>query len=770
MTKFLLSCMLASVAASGFAAEQPSMVTRHLDKMKNSRQLAPAKGDKILSSKQLAKGIQLLTVKDAEGRVSKRLRTTSGNSIINPMAKMPAKTAAPGKVLFEDFEEWDGEDPSWLPEGFSLKHESGREEAKGWDMASESSFGGFMGGLTGNCLSIIYDSEYLDEWVVFPEVTLGEDMILSFNTFNDGVWYFSMDNVDWDTMQYVGEKTKAYDQQIMISEDGGENWTLLKSLAEDFMGINDFNELLTEGINGLRPVNVSLSEYSGKTVKIAYRYIGKDGNTSCIDNISIGYPAMDLSYMNPTGTLYFGMSHDAYTLNYSILTGPVYSPMSFMNMSYADGAKYSWKYMNADSEWDTADTQDALDVEYRTDYTSDFTTRNNWFYTPVLYGTAPGYSDGEYTRGQYLQAGGKAEFEATTSDGNKILLDLGLGVIDPSTEGSALFTDQLTPIFGYSGDSDSYWTNYTFGEEADENNYVHLDGYMDFFYTSATPIVIKGIHAPAYAKLNKGAQMKAEIVALSDEGAVMDEPIATAICKYEDMTILETGGTTDFVSLNFKFDEPVVMSSDVCMAYVVRISGFRDPEHVEYFNPLMSETSNPDNYALGWIQKSIVMDGNDPRVSMTPVVNYTEDVMVAFYIMLDAEFPWLEGPDEVEMTEPVMTVNFDSSVDGENLKFENMPEWLSATATGRLGDTKVTFSIPLTDELKGDATVTVTGPGVSHDILVKADKANSVDGISAESGADMIFNLSGNRVSNMNDAGIYIVKDATGKACKKIVK
>lgn len=54
--------------------------------------------------------------------------------------------------------------------------------------------------------------------------------------------------------------------------------------------------------------------------------------------------------------------------------------------------------------------------------------------------------------------------EALLQDGTTKMVDLGLGVIDPSAEGATTYSDKLTPVFGYSGDVDNYWSEYTFGE------------------------------------------------------------------------------------------------------------------------------------------------------------------------------------------------------------------------------------------------------------------------------------------------------------------
>lgn len=767
MAKLLLSCLAASVAASAMASPQVPTPVRTLDKTTPVKSVSIPKGKLSKLSTPRASKVKVMTGTDSRQLSVKTLTAADGKKSITPfLKKAPAAKAAGKIILSEDFEGWNGTDFKWLPEGYSVKNDSGREDADKWEITPEYAFQGMIGGLTGNSMAINYSMEFLDEWFIFPEVTLGEDMMLSLDAYNDGIWYFSMDNVDWDTFEYVGEKIIAYDQQVMISEDGGQNWTLLKSLAEEFLD-ESFEELYDESTNSLSRVNVSLASYSGKTIKLAFRYVGTDGNLGVIDNIMIGNPPLEVSYSNPWGTLFFGMSPDSFTLNTSILTGPVYRDMVFENTTYNYDATYSWKYFGPESTWLTADTEDELVVKYHTDYTDESTTVNNLYYMPILNGSAAGYSEGSFTRGKYLQAGGKGQLYSADQAGNASIIDFGLSVIDPSAEGSTTIAYLGQPIFGYSEEVDKFWTEYTFGEDNDENNYVKLTSYMDYFFPSENPMVIYGLHAPAYGRVKDGVKLKAEIVPLSDEG-LLEDPIAVAECSYSDLDIIETGGVNNFINMNFTFNKPIVMSSDVCSAYIVRISGFNDPEHVEIFSPVLSASSNPDEMALGWIQKTIVMDGQ-ARESLTAVANYV-DAYLAFYIMLDAEFPWLEGPEVVDnWTDGVAKVTLDSSVDGKDLSFEDLPSWLTATAEGQYGNTVVTFYSSFTEEIKNDADITVSAPGVSHSILVKSPETSGVNVISNASGSSKVFNLSGVRVNSMEAPGIYIIRDANGNTRKVTV-
>ncbi|MDE6291076.1 MAG: choice-of-anchor J domain-containing protein [Muribaculaceae bacterium] len=767
MAKFLLSCLAVSLAASAAAYRQVTAPVRALDKVTAERTVDLLKGNRATQSRVASRNVNVIKSGLSGGLSIKRLRAAAGGTTVNPILRKAPAPKADGQIIFsEDFEGWDGSDLNWLPDGFSYRHDSGRDDAQVWGITAESAFQGMLAGVTGNSLAINYDSDFVDEWIIFPEVTLGDNMVLSFDAINDGVWYFSMDNVNWDTFEYEGEKIIAYDQQVMISEDGGESWKLLKSLAEDFLD-EDLEQLYYGTTNSMSHISVKLNEYSGKTVRLAFRYVGTDGNLGAIDNITIGNPPLQVSYSNPWGTLFFGMSPESYSLNMSILTGPVYRPMVFENTTYNYDATYSWDYFGPESTWLTADTQDYLEVAYHTDYTDESTTVNNVYYMPVLKGSTPGYADGSYTRGQYLQAGGKGEFFMSDQSGNSSIMDFGLSIIDPSAEGTTTVADAGQPIFGYSEEVDRFWTEYTFGDAGDEANYVKLTSYMDYFFPGESPMVIRGVHAPAFGRVKDGVRFKAEIVPLSDEGTPED-PIAEAECGYSDLDIIETGGVNDFMTLNFTFAEPVVMSSDVCMAYLIRISGFNDPEHVEIFSPLLSEKSNPDEMALGWIQKTIVMDGN-ARESMTPVANYVEEY-ISFYIMLDAEFPWLEGPDTVDSwNDNIATVTLDSSVAGDLLSFENLPGWLTATAEGQYGNTVVTFYAAMTDEIKEDAEITVCAPGVSHVMTVKSPDTSGVSVVSGVAEGMNVYNLSGQRVNSMDAPGIYILRDSKGNARKVTV-
>lgn len=724
------------------------------------------KGAVCTEKKTLASGISLNVMRDSRGRLIKTLDVAARPQRINPaIAKAPAKAASEATPLSEDFEGWDGQDPSWLPQGWSTPSKGDSEGSEKWGVTPPSSYGGMLGGVTGNNLGINYSSDFLDELIVLPALTLGEDMSLSFDIFDDGLWHFSMDNIDWDTMEFIGDPELIFDQKVLVSTDGGQTWTVLKSLADEFADM-PLEDLLNGMTNSMRRVSVSLADYAGQTVTLAIEYVGTDANMSAVDNVVIGKPALNVSYSNPFGTLYFGMSPESYVLNYSILTGPVFSPWTFYNTTYNYEGTYSWDYSDANSDWAVCDDPDELSVTYATDHSQAFTSRNNIYHMPVLKGSAPGFSEGSFSHAQYLQAGGKGEFEVTNSQtGEGVIVDFGLSCIDANMEGMATYTDALAPVFGYSPDVDTYWSDYTFQGDQDENNYAHLTHYMDYFFTGEAPMVINGVWTQALGKVKPTAVFTADIVPLTDEGTLA-EPIATATCTGSAISVMETGDNLDWITLNFQFDEPVVMSSAVCDTYVVRISGFRDEENVEYFSPLLSETDNLDGYALGWVMKDMCYEG-DLRTSLSPVYNYTGSLQ-SFYIMLDAEFPWLKGEDKASMEAgTTLSHPLDSYHHGDKLTVEGAPSWLTVTPAGRYGN--ATLEIAAAPEAEGKANLKILGPGVSHDLELEVKTASIKTIEAAEATSLTLYNLQGVRVLNPA-SGLYLSRDEKGRTRKVIVK
>lgn len=675
-----------------------------------------------------------------------------------------------GSVLNENFQSWDGQNIEWLPEGWSRDHKILPTGNVGWRMYTPSSI---YEEIKSTCLVVQQYTQPIDEWVITPEVRVEEGMELSFLTFPTPLYYFDDAYVDWNTSEFT-EMHLVNDLKIFVTEDGGDTWTQIKSLASDFENIRGYFDLYKLTKETL--YTLDLSAFAGKNIKIGFNVWGiKEGNTTMIDEVSIGYPSLNISYGRPDGSLFFGLTSSDQCMPASILTVPVYSPVKFTNTSKDIKSKFSWTYFTAEGEQTVEDERD-LTVTYTTDYTDENSTRNNLYDMPVLKGVADKHATTEYSYPSFLQAGGKGEFEVYYTDSSeREVIDFGLSVLDPWIDGTATYADLSVPYFGYNQSSDWFWTNRMLNGDTDftmdEDTYSHLESYGNLFFATDEPLVISGVHANGYGILSRETILKAEIYLIGDNWVVPEEPYATAICTGDDITIIDRFATNYILSFNFKFDQPIVMSKKLTPYYFVTISGFRDEKNVEYFSPVMSANDNPDRLGLGWIGLKNKFLGNESPKSWSSIAGII-DKYVAFYIMLNATFPWLEtSTDEIFIGEDGSAIlSLDSYYSADELTVEGLPSWLSVEGSGRYGETKLRFiSI---GEKDASATVTITAPGFKKSVKVSNIDSNGVESIIDSNGNRPveIYTLTGVRVKGDITPGIYIFKMEDGTTVKKVIK
>lgn len=678
------------------------------------------------------------------------------NNILNPESGNSKRqlSSKEGYVLYEDFEAWDTLDESWLPEGWSIDHRDSPQSNRGWKMTRPVYDPDYI-----DSKCITYElfvptsenekSPEVDEWIISPEFPVVAGMELTYETLTSPYYY------DWSYMDdnyRISEFVTLNDLKVNISEDGGQTWTEIFSHAEDLIRETD-GDFFKMFKYYMRPFTISLEEYAGKTVRIGFQVVGYDFNTAFIDNVSVGMPPTQTSYRRPLSNLFFGLTDTDNLVPASMMIGPVYSPITYTNTTKTSNADFLWTYEAVPEKTETS-TSKNLTLTYKPDYTSVFTTRNNMYPFPTLRGNSAATSPDEFTYTGFYQAGGRGEYEIHYVDVDEYeVLQLGMTVADPWTEGTATWSDIALPYFGYNNESDRFWSEECFGSDyvPGGNNWKHLEKVADLFYTPDVPIVIEGIRLNAYGKVKRNARFSAEIYLLNSGFVIPDTPAYTAICTGNDIKIVDRYSSNDFLSLNFKFDKPVVISKDEAPYFVVAIGGFRDPENVEYFSPEMSAYSNPNRLGLGWIGCQMCWAGEMLPFSWSSVTNYTLDEYVSFYIMLDGIFPWLESDEDTVEIIPGESadIELDSYYDGAKLTYEGLPQGLTASSTGRYDKTVVTFTASPSYSQK-EALVKVNAPGVSKEIKVTAD-LSAIAEIASDAVPARFYNLQGvevNRPSN----------------------
>jgi len=774
---FLSAATLASVAAP--SADDLSTVSAA-----QSVKVSQVKVNKAKMSKKLAKGVSLSTVNRLK-RIDNRL----GSKIMKQAARKAtvSKVAPENAAIYESFEGWDGTTVLWLPDGWT--RQNAVEDAQyTWLVGKAEPMYGLYPTDGDNMIFINFGTAQ-DEWLISPLMETKEGMVFSFEGYIDPMFLFNLndDKVDWDAMEFIGEPEVSATLQVMVKAEGDEEWTMLHDFADDYKD-KSLEELFTLTPEGLEHKSVSLDEFAGQKIQVALRYVGSDGNMMCFDELTVGYPQLDgVSFSEPYDIQYWGFERgiDLMALNAAIAQVPVFSPLTWINATYIEGAEYSWKYCDpVTAEMVDGGAGDELTVTYVPDYTSDNSKRNNWFYPPVLSASAPYSSPATVTSlYDYLQAGGKSE--RILNDGS--LLEVSLMPFLFSTQGISIATvdyeklgDATLPIFGHNANTSKFWLDYTMnGEEPGSNDDVQLDGILNFIYPSqGASMVVNGADVFAKGEVADDAEFTLRIFAL-DETFVFDPdtqtPVATATCLGKDILREEgSNGINTLLCVPFNFDTPVALKAqDDAQAYVVYLTGFNS-DKVEYFAPVQSYYPNPDYLCHGWVTKRIRVDSENYRFSVAPMANYENDLgemYGAFAIGLHAEHPWLTTEtSKIELYSDGTPVNvaLGSYYDGSKLTVE-APTGVEASVAGRYDECVLTLKKDHADVIpSGD--VKVSGPGVELSIPLSYNAGISDVTTAGDAEVAGIYDLTGRKVSDSTASGIYIMKYADGTAKKVTVK
>lgn len=304
----------------------------------------------VLESVEMAGGHTVQVVRDAKGRVYKRtLRPdASVNHIaIDRSARKAPQRAATERTFYEGFEGYqDGYGLNWIPEGWSKinteAHTPTEEQLahninNSWYVYFSSDFYQQMttDGLSEAFIHFGYNGNHgatdaaQDEWLVSPEITLGDNETLSFMLQCD---YSTVYTWNWNTMKFDDRSVVDNTMKVMITTDGGQNWTCLWDLEADVVrNISDRDCYYTYGDMMYHDFSLSLGDYAGKTVKIAFRYerlAGWVGNSMMVDGVVVEHPKEG---SDPWTYLGKGTMADGWVIpNLTKNPGEVYNPQDYV--------------------------------------------------------------------------------------------------------------------------------------------------------------------------------------------------------------------------------------------------------------------------------------------------------------------------------------------------------------------------------------------------------------------------------------------------------
>lgn len=239
-------------------------------------------------------------------------------SIVAVAILFGASTMAQAQTYTESFEGWDGVTPDWIPEGWSEIHTDEIMPTRNngeytWHVINPENSKTLPKASDGNYYAAIgyAKDEYgndieSDEWLISPAFKLSEyGGTMNYDAAFAPLFLFRVGNgyIDWNEYDFVnGERQPAADLQIFViklQDDGtyGDYWDLFVSLCADWY-TQPLSSLMSAAFSSTTfhtsqsTVFLTDDDMKDATVRIAFRYVGSEGNIIGIDKFRMGYATL----------------------------------------------------------------------------------------------------------------------------------------------------------------------------------------------------------------------------------------------------------------------------------------------------------------------------------------------------------------------------------------------------------------------------------------------------------------------------------------------
>lgn len=506
-----------------------------------------------------------------------------------------ARAAAAQQTWKESFEDWDGKDYFWLPDGWSRK--CSREDYMDstnpytWFVNTQTNVYTQPAPLDGKVYAeVMYNLEPQDEWLYTSEHAPKEGDWLSYYVTLVPFNLFTYSDYDKSTATFK-KFTRAFDMETYISVDGGE-WQLFNSLFETYKADGNFGELYDlahEGYVSNRKMMFDMKEYVGHSIRLAFHYVSDgDGDSMWLDDVQLAPLSLKAEYKLPSTTMYFGMTKD-FEQPSSYIYLPDNATLTWTNASSLEATSFDWTY---------ADTKDLTKTATKTNNGNLITTYKT--YTPVaeqktglenqadvptLVAHGIGGLEAAFKhRVGKMQLGGKAY---TTVDGT--LYETGASYCNPKKGYDVLLATDGTPYFGVSPTSVNLWTR-MFGLNGVES--AKVVGFGTEVLKPAKPYTLRGAWIQGVGKIDKAHKLSLSIRHLDPlYGGWEEEPLGTAVIDIQNIKTMPIEGSDYMIyTIPFVFPDPVTVNKQVW----VMIDGLS--EAAEVFMPM--QTLQPEEEEL----------------------------------------------------------------------------------------------------------------------------------------------------------------------------
>lgn len=744
MKQFYSFSLCLSLAFGMATAATPTvaiMKTKAHAEVKSTKLSAVNSQRTVLSQKEMAPGIVKRLVRDKEGYVYadmiKNGVVSKGRQNIRPVTKAPG-----GATFYEGFE-GHVDELDWLPEGWTEVNTPENKPTEemcrhninnSW--AGQDTGDGYWTAITPDgrkeCwIHFTYKWNYKndageeisgeaasqDEWLITPEITVGaaDDLYFLAEADLGSVYYF-----DWDTMTYSRDIIDT-DLEVLITTDNGENWTTLWKLSDDVcsrMSDSEMYDAMAE-LN-YYTYNVSLSDYRGKTVKIAFRYINDLsvgwGNSMAVDAVTVAAPMPEAFYQLPAGTLYAGVSDGlhAYTESYALI--PAYTEISWTAESNAYTEKNSWAFYNVASE----EMNDV--VEGKTVSVTYPWSQGVAYPYPVLTASNGNGTDAYSFDRDDEEKGGLFVGGKVPAIADEVVY---LGNYDYQHK------RLVAPHFGN-------YVDYCFGT-CSPNTWgegIEQIGFGELFMAPAAPLTVEDVMVTlGEFEAEDDAVLTLEIYTVDDYGTVSESPVATSSVLGKD---IDGWG---FYNVFFRLEQPYEMTGMT----LIMVKGYDDAKVKTL--AACAQSMHNDAYHNSAYMMFKMPNG---ALSLYPASEALQDYSSALYISLNGTFHVLKLDEEIiELSEETGSVEVTASATNapENWWIVNKDDndarlplvaegtaydWLTVTpVTKEDGSYAVRFTASATEKQRSK-TVYLSNGGAEARIRVKQAATTGINSIASD--------------------------------------
>ncbi len=683
---------------------------------------------KVVKNEKFKSGHTLEVVKLEDGSMARRIMMQNQEMLsISPSTPHYEAEATTFEAPFvETFEGYDGESLDWIPEGWQdisrtdpphvpptewALNFTWQVEGRGFDQALE----GYYSARVQN--SFFSDPEnpgelvfeHQDEWLITPTIAISENNLL---------YFYLGYHPGWTLLNYGALKAgeglmfnKVNNiMEVHISEDEGENWVKVWDCLDDAYTYSN-SELIAD-LQSLTvtwvPFRLDLSEYQGKKIKVAFRYVGSEGESMRIDAVSIKQPEPQAFYLNPSGSFYNGFSKDFLNPAARNLLYGAYADCTWFNFSNMDSEQYEWSY-----------TTDSEEVKTSTDVDLAYYCKPGKYGIPTLTASARyGESHSYKYDAEYLQLGGNNTINGVEYSACNYDIANSIGAYD------------LDGIYIFGNNNDDLWTSW-FAQNADQE--VELTSIGNYFAAPNHSYYFTKVWVNAIIDANTDSELTLEVLNITN-GAISLTPIATSTCKLSEITQTTVDGNK-YATIMFDFGRPITIEGEM----MLKLSGFNNNPAIKEFAPLNQYYPNTygQNYAYGFLT---VTEGEESSTTLLPASSISTTLGIlntAFCFNLDATFTWLESNNtdiyaSHEQTSKGLKFTTEYKTEDFTIEGEGVGEWITYNLGAYDEETNtqlITFTIAENFEDARSSDVYVRIPGSVKIVKVTQDKHPDYNGI-----------------------------------------